>query len=126
MEISGPSDAVCGKLSTVTVSVLDARVQLRRSVTVTEYCPACVIVIAEVVAPLLHANVYCDGLKFVFHTTELPAHIDVVLPGYGDKLPGYVTCIMSEDVKPKISVTVTEYVPLLLTIIESVVAPVLQ
>src|SRR5258706_43489 len=98
------------------------------SVTVTEYVPAVLVLIVEVVAPVLHVKVF---------EPVPPAGVAVSVAGSAlEQTSGQLTetvqfrftvnVPMPEPVHPFVSVTVTEYVPAVLVLIVEVVAPELQ
>ncbi len=102
-------------------------VQPLLSVTVTEYVPTVPVLIELVVAPVLHAYVYgpvpLDA--FAVRTPVAPGHT----VSFGTLTVGFgrFTSIPEPDpVQPLLSVTVTEYVPTVLVLMELVVAPVLH
>jgi hypothetical protein len=97
------------------------------SVTVTEYVPAVVVLIVEVVAPVLHANVFdpvpLAGVAVkVAATPPQTAGLFTETVGFGST----VRVPEPEPVQPFVSVTVTLYVPPVLVLIVDVVAPVLH
>ncbi len=102
-------------------------VQPLLSVTVTEYVPTVLVLIELVVAPVLHAYVYGpvppDG--FAVNGPVAPVHT-VSFGTVTDTLPLLDNDPAPEPVQPLLSVTVTEYVPTVLVLIELVVAPVLH
>ncbi len=102
-------------------------VQPLLSVTVTEYVPTVLVLIELVVAPVLHAYVYGpvppDALAF--NGPVAPVHtvsFATVTVGFGR----FTSIPEPDPVQPLLSVTVTEYVPGVLVLIELVVAPVLH
>ena len=91
------------------------------TVAVTEYVPATVTVIDEVVAPVFH-----DKLPVaVVDNTELPQLLDTLTTGVAGIAFGAATPVPGALVQP-LTVTVTEYVPATVTVIDDVVAPVFQ
>ena len=98
------------------------------SVTVTLYVPAVLVLIVDVVAPVLQANVFepvppagvavnVAGNALVHASTS---ETETVGFGFTVSVPAPV------PVQPLVSVTVTVYVPAVLVLIVEVVAPVLQ
>ena len=113
--------------STVSVPVPEP-VQPFVSVTVTEYVPAVLVLIVEVVAPVLQAYVTAPvppaGVAVNVAGSAL-AHRSTLATeavGFGST----VNVPEPVPVHPFVSVTVTEYVPAVLVLIVDVVAPVLQ
>ncbi len=102
-------------------------VQPLLSVTVTEYVPTVLVLIELVVAPVLHAYVYGpvppDALAF--NGPVAPVHT-VSLATVTVGLGRFTSMPEADPVQPLLSVTVTEYVPGVLVLIELVVAPVLH
>src|SRR5258706_217170 len=109
-----------------TVNVPDPEpVQPLVSVTVTEYVPAVLVLIVEVVAPVLHANVAAPvppagvAVSVAGRVLEQTSGLLTETVGFGFT----VNVPDPEPVQPFVSVPVTEYVPAVLVLIVEVVAP---
>jgi hypothetical protein len=113
--------------STVSVPVPDP-VQPFVSVTVTEYVPAVLVLIVEVVAPVLQSYVTAPvpplGVAVNVAGSALEHAVGLLTDTVG--LGSTVSVPVPDPVQPFVSVTVTEYVPAVLVLIVEVVAPVLQ
>ena len=92
------------------------------NVCVTEYVPAVVTVIDEVVAPLLHNK---EPVKDVAVNVELPQLSTTDTVGADGIAFGAATPLPGRLVHP-FSVCVTVYVPAVVTVIDEVVAPLLH
>ena len=92
------------------------------NVCVTEYAPAVVTLIDEVVAPLLHNN---EPVKDVAVNIELPQLSTTDTVGADGIAFGAATPLPGRLVHP-FTVCVTVYVPAVVTVIDEVVAPLLH
>ena len=92
------------------------------TVCVTEYVPAVVTVMDEVVAPLLHNK---EPVNDVAVNIELPQLFSTVTPGADGISFGAATPVPEGLVHP-FTVCVTVYVPAVVTVIDEVVAPLLH
>ena len=92
------------------------------TVCITEYVPAVVTVIDEVVAPLLHNN---EPVNDAAVNVELPQLSTTDTVGADGIACGAATPLPEELVQP-FTVCVTEYVPGVVTVIDEVVAPLLH
>jgi len=92
------------------------------TICVTEYVPAVVTVIDEVVAPLLHNN---GPLNEPAVNVELPQLFSTVTTGADGMSFGAATPLPEELVQP-FTVCVTVYVPAVVTVMDEVVAPLLH
>jgi hypothetical protein len=124
---SGLLTETVGLGSTVSVPEPDP-VQPFVSVTVTEYVPAVLVLIVDVVAPVLQAKVDAPvpplGVAVRVAGNELAHEVGLFTETVG--LGSTVSVPVPEPVQPFVSVTVTEYVPAVLVLIVEVVPPVLQ
>src|SRR5258708_25102798 len=93
-----------------------------------EYVPAVLVLIVEVVAPVLHANVAAPvppaGVAVSVAGSVLEHTSGLLTDTVGFALTVRVPEL--EPVQPFVSVTVTEYAPAVLVLIVEVVAPVLH
>jgi hypothetical protein len=92
------------------------------TICVTEYVPAVVVVIDEVVAPSLHNK---EPLNEPAVNVELPQLLTTVMPGADGITFGAATPLPEGLVQP-FTVCVTVYVPAVVTVIDEVVAPLLH
>ena len=92
------------------------------NVCVTEYAPAVVTLIDEVVVPLLHNN---EPVKDVAVNIELPQLSTTDTVG-ADGISCGVATPLPEGLVHPFTVCVTEYVPAVVTVIDEVVAPLLH
>ena len=124
---SGLLTETMGLGSTVSVPVPDP-VHPFVSVTVTEYVPAVLVLIVDVVAPVLQSYVTAPvpplGVAVRVAGNELAHEVGLFTETVG--LGSTVSVPVPEPVQPFVSVTVTVYVPAVLVLIVEVVAPLLQ
>src|SRR5260221_1114770 len=110
----------------LTVSVpVPEPVQPFVSVTVTEYVPAVLVLMVEVVAPVLHANVF-EPVPPAGVAVNVAGNVLAQTSGLLTETVGFglaVSVPEPEPVQPFVSVTVTQYVPVVLMLIVELLEP---